>query len=231
MTTKAEFCGVSSSSATGSRRGWLVTWGVLSSWAAGLADVPVGSRCAGLSLGPKGGKPRDQGRGRAAEDSRSLAVGEFRAGLDSGGGTHHPPARAVGLRGLAQLNPLLKFVHVRVGPRAVAGHLPAAQGAEDGVGVPNDVRVIEQVKGGQHRVSVLRPEQRLDVPLEAELGAFAGGCHVCPPRQWSREPVSSESCLRAGEVTSSDPGDSQTGGRQGWPPARPPARTWRSPPP
>ena len=44
---------------------------------------------------------------------------------------------------------------------------------DDVVGVLDDVPVIEQVKGSQHRVPVLRPEQRLDVPLEAELAAFA----------------------------------------------------------
>jgi hypothetical protein len=36
----------------------------------------------------------------------------------------------------------------------------------------DDIRVIEQVKGRHHRVAVLRPEQGLDVPFEAELAAF-----------------------------------------------------------
>src|SRR5579863_7678141 len=74
----------------------------------------------------------------------------------------------VSLSGLALVDPLLKRVHLAGGPRAVARHLPAAQGAGDGVGVLDDIVVIEQVKGTQHRVPVLRAEQGLDVPLEAE---------------------------------------------------------------
>jgi hypothetical protein len=36
-----------------------------------------------LRLGPQAGQPRDQLRRRDAEDSRSLAIGEFRTGLDA----------------------------------------------------------------------------------------------------------------------------------------------------
>jgi hypothetical protein len=70
-------------------------------------------------------------------------------------------------------NPLLTFVHLGGGPRAVARHLTAAQGADDGVGMLGDILVVEQIKGSHHRVAVLRPEQGLDVPLEAEFVAFA----------------------------------------------------------
>ncbi|HEX3958615.1 MAG TPA: hypothetical protein VHZ03_18635 [Trebonia sp.] len=72
------------------------------------------------------------------------------------------------------VDPLLKRVQLAGGPGAVAGHLPAAQGAGDGIGILDDVVVIEQVKGLHHRVPVLRSEQGLDVPPEAELAAFAG---------------------------------------------------------
>jgi hypothetical protein len=58
-------------------------------------------------------------------------------------------ARAANLGGLAHVNPLLKFVQLRGGPRAVARHLLAAQGADNGIGVLGDIRVIEQIKGGQ----------------------------------------------------------------------------------
>jgi hypothetical protein len=82
-------------------------------------------------------------------------------------------ARAANLSGLAQINPPLEFLDLGFGPRTIARHLPAAQGADDGVGVIDDIGVIEQIKGSQHRVAVLRPEQGLDVPLEAELAALA----------------------------------------------------------
>jgi hypothetical protein len=59
------------------------------------------------------------------------------------------------------------------GPRAVERHLTAAQGADDGLGMLGDILVIEQIKGSHHRVAVLRPEQGLDVPLQAELAAVA----------------------------------------------------------
>jgi hypothetical protein len=55
-------------------------------------------------------------------------------------------ARAANLSGLARVNPLLKFVHLGGGPRAVARHLTAAQGADDGVGMLGDIFVIEQIK-------------------------------------------------------------------------------------
>src|ERR1700704_1534250 len=42
---------------------------------------------------------------------------------------------AASLSGLALVDPLLKRCHLAGGPRAVARHLPAAQGADDGVGV------------------------------------------------------------------------------------------------
>jgi hypothetical protein len=81
-------------------------------------------------------------------------------------------AGVVNLSGRARVNPLLEFLYLRGGPRAVARHLAAAKGADNGVGVVDDIRVIEQIKGSQHGVPVLRPEQGLDVPFEAEL-AFA----------------------------------------------------------
>ena len=73
------------------------------------------------------------------------------------------------LGGLAAVNPLLERVYLGGGPRAVARHLAAAQGADDGVGMLGDIRVIEQVKGTQHRVTVLIPEQWPDVAGEAEF--------------------------------------------------------------
>jgi len=61
--------------------------------------------------------------------------------------------------GLALVNPLLNLVHLGGRPRAVARHLAAAQGADDGVGMFDDIRVIEQVKVTHHRVTVLLAEQ------------------------------------------------------------------------
>ena len=55
----------------------------------------------------------------------------------------------VNLRGRAGVNPLLEFLHLGFGPRAVARHLAAAQGADDSLGVVDDILVIEQIKGSQ----------------------------------------------------------------------------------
>jgi hypothetical protein len=44
------------------------------------------------------------------------------------------------------VNPTLELVDPVIGPGAVAGHLPAADGADDGVSVLDDVLVIEQIK-------------------------------------------------------------------------------------
>ena len=73
--------------------------------------------------------------------------------------------------GLAVVNPLLNLVHLGGRPRAVARHLAAAQGADDGVGMFDDIRVIEQVKVTHHRVTVLLAEQWPDVAGEAEFAA------------------------------------------------------------
>lgn len=56
-------------------------------------------------------------------------------------------AGAANLSGLARVTPLLKFVHLGGGRRAVARHLTAAQGADDGIGMLGDILVIEQIKG------------------------------------------------------------------------------------
>lgn len=70
------------------------------------------------------------------------------------------------------VNPLLELLHLRGGPRAIARHLAAAQGAGDGVGMLGDGRVVEKIKSRQHGIPVLRTEQGLNVLLEAEV-AFA----------------------------------------------------------
>ena len=77
------------------------------------------------------------------------------------------------LRGHAGVDPLLESVDLGLRPGAIAGHLPAAHGAQDGVGVIGDVCVVEQVKGAQHRFAVLVAEQGPNVLLEAE-GAVGG---------------------------------------------------------
>ena len=81
--------------------------------------------------------------------------------------------QAAVLRGLAVGNPLLELLHLGGGPRAITRHLAAAQGAGDGVGMRDDGCVIEQVEGGDHRVTVLLPEQWPDVAGEAECAAVA----------------------------------------------------------
>jgi EmrB/QacA subfamily drug resistance transporter len=82
------------------------------------------------------------------------------------------------LGGLAFVNPPLHRLYLRRRPGAVAWHLPAPQGTDDGVGMLCDVGVVEQVKGLEHRVAVLLAEQRLDVPRVAQRVAFPGCWHV-----------------------------------------------------
>src|SRR5512133_2389782 len=80
----------------------------------------------------------------------------------------------------AGVDPALKDVDLFLGPGAVAGHRPGAQSGEDVVRVRADVVIRPKVERELHRLSVARPEQRLDIVFEAERlhrrDFFRGGC-------------------------------------------------------
>ena len=64
------------------------------------------------------------------------------------------------LGGHAHVNPLLEFPGLGGGPRAVAGHLPAAQGADDDASMLGDIHVVEE----SHWIPVIR---ETGAPLKA----------------------------------------------------------------
>jgi deazaflavin-dependent oxidoreductase (nitroreductase family) len=133
--------------------------------AAGDATVEVGDETFKVTVQELTGPERD--RVYAEQAAANPVFGEY---AEKTAGVRVIPvlalARSLCLRPLG--DPVGQGRHVLGGPCSITGHVPGPDLVQDRVLVGHDVGERPQVECPEHRGPVLLPEQRPDVPLEAE---------------------------------------------------------------